>query len=81
MGVTAVTGLGAGGLGLALNTTQADYRAHVNAVGDINGAQLAQKGRAGDQLAVATNAALVTAAVALVATAVMAPFVNWSNEP
>ncbi len=81
VGVTAVTGLGAGGLGLALNTTQADYRAHANAPGNIDGAQLAQKARAGDLLAVATNAALVTAGVALVATAVMAPFINWSNEP
>ena len=80
-GVTVVTGLAAGGLGLAFNTTQEDYRLHAAGPGDVSGAQLAQKARAGVQLAIATNAALITAAVALVATAVMAPFVNWANEP
>jgi hypothetical protein len=81
VGVTAVSGVAAGGLGLALSSTQGSYRQQTAASGVIDGAQLARQARTGEQLATATNAALITAGVALVATAVMAPFVNWRNEP
>ena len=80
VGLTAATGAAAGGLGLALSNTQADYKLKAAAAGEINGAVLAERARTGGQLATATNAALITAGIALLATAVTIPFVNWSNE-
>ena len=80
VGLTAVAGLGAGGSGYALSQTQANYRLKAGAA-DRDGALLALRARQGDQLATATNAALISAGVALLATLAMAPFVNWSNEP
>jgi hypothetical protein len=78
--VTAVAAAGAGGLALALNDTQKDYQLKSRGSEPVSGSLLVLRANQGQQLATATNATLIGAAVALVVTVVLAPFVNWANE-
>lgn len=79
-GVTALIGATAGGAGIAFNNTQSDYTRRVSGGGEVDGADLKKREGWGNSLATATNVSLIAAGVALVATAVMTPFVNWSGE-
>jgi len=80
LGVSAGAGLGSIALGLALNDTQRDYRAKAKGPTEVDGALMVALAARGEQLATATNGMLIAALISLAVTAVMTPFVNWSNE-
>jgi hypothetical protein len=80
VGLTVALGLAAGGLGAAFNINQNEYRQLGSSSGTIDGARLAALGDTTKTYALFTNVALISAGVALVATAIMLPLTNLSDE-
>jgi hypothetical protein len=78
--VAAASGAAAGGLGLAFNAAQESYRRQLVGGGTIDGAMLAQQRLQGEQLATATNGALIAFGVTAIATAIMLPLTNFTPD-
>jgi hypothetical protein len=79
LAVSGALGAAAGGLGIAFNDTQSQYKTMAAGTEDIDGARLAALRERGDSLGAATTGLLISAGVAVLATAVMTPFVNWAG--
>ena len=82
-GVTTAIAGAAVGTGLGTLSVQDDYKTTAQAATDANpvsASTVQEKAALGGNLALATNVLLGSAAVALVATAVMVPFVNWNQD-
>lgn len=76
---TAALGLAAGGLALAFQAKQAEYQGATPPGGTVDGALVQRLRGEGNTLATATNATLIAGGVALVITAVEAPFTAFSE--
>ena len=78
--VTGVLGLGTGTLAVLFNRQQASYAALVRSNQPIAGAELMRQGATGDAFATATNVALISTGVALVATVIIATQTRFDEE-
>lgn len=78
-GVTAALGVAAGGLALAFQAKQDEYRGLTAPGATVDGAVVQRLKGEGTTLGTATNATLIAAGVALVVTAVEIPFTAFSE--
>ena len=76
---TAVLGATAGTLGFLFNRQQASYRAMSSGGGDVAGSSLAAQARLGNTLGTATNVAIISTGVLLVATLVSLPLTRFDG--
>lgn len=80
-GLAVASGATAGGLGLALNGAQSALQKQLSSGEVIDGASYARQRAQGEQLATATNGALIALGVTAAATAVLAALTNFDPEP
>jgi hypothetical protein len=78
---TAVLGAGTATAALLTNSAQSNYTSYVNGSGTLDASTIQSKAQAGQRLATVTNVGIGATAVSLVATGVIAFFVNWSHVP
>lgn len=79
LGLTAALGAAAGGVGIAYNDTQTQYRTLVNGPDEVDGAQLQTLSARGKTLGEATTGLLISTGSAALITAVLTPFINWAG--
>ena len=80
LGLTLASGAAASGVGIAFQTTQADYTRRASAGGAVDGAELAQLRQRGTTLGEATTGLLITTGATALVTALLTPFTNWKGE-
>jgi hypothetical protein len=76
VGLSAALGITAGLLGASFNMTQDNYK-RLGAINGQDGAVLAREGTAGKELAVGTNAALITTGAVVVLTGIAGLLTNF----
>lgn len=78
---TVVLGAGTATAALLTSNAQSNYTSYVNGSGALSASTIQSKAQAGQHLATVTNVGIGATAVSLVATGVVAFFVNWSHVP
>lgn len=80
LGLTVASGAAATGVGVAFQSTQADYTRRASAGGTVDGAELAQLRQRGTALGDATTGLLISTGVTALVTALLTPFTDWKGE-
>jgi hypothetical protein len=80
LALSAAVGAAAGGVGIAFNDTQTQYKTLAGSPDEVDGARLQALRVRGESLGDATTGLLISTGVAVLATAVMTPFVNWAGQ-